>query len=74
MSKILDSTEKDGRITSVTFINERGAVSTLQFHPEGTELPGHTDDTPRVVGDQVPVFDFKDAREAVTAYENGEVE
>jgi hypothetical protein len=74
MSKILAETITNGRVDSVTFVNVNGAVQTLTFHKKGVDVAGEAEDSPRIVGEDVPVFNFKTAREAVTAAQNGELE
>jgi len=86
MSQILSSTTAErettsdsGRksksevVTSVTFVDDKGAVHTLTFLPEGTDVAGEEEASPRIVGEHIPSHTFKDAREAVTAYERGEI-
>jgi hypothetical protein len=67
-----DETQQDV-IASVTYVDHAGAAHTLTFHPKGTDVSGDAEDIPRIVGDHVPEFTFHDAREAVNAYETGEV-
>lgn len=86
MSKITASkmvphkiTDDDGNtsvaeyVGSVTFTDILGAEHTLVFHPGGTDVSGEAEDESRIVGEDVPEHLFTDPRDAVTAFERGEV-
>lgn len=87
MSQILNSntvkgerTDSDGKtstveyVQSVTFVDVNGGVHTLTFWPEGKDVAGEAEDGPRIVGTDVPSFLFTKPRDAVTAFERGEIQ
>lgn len=61
------------QVREVTYIDDNGAVHTLTFHPAGTNVAGEAEGGNRIVGEDTPHYGFTDPREAVNAYENGEV-
>jgi hypothetical protein len=60
-------------VESVTFQDVLGAVHTLTFHPEGTNVAGEAESNPRIVGKDVPYHEFLDAAEAVEAFLDGKL-
>lgn len=61
-------------VHSVDYIDHQGSVHGLVFHPHGTDVSGDAESSPRVVGVDVPYFEFETPEAAVVAYEHGEIE
>lgn len=69
-----DGTEtKKDVVSTVNYIDHSGALKGLTFPPAGTALETGDDGDPRIVGQDVPVYEFDTPEAAVTAYEHGQV-
>lgn len=60
-------------VTSVTFHDYQGTPHTLTFHPKGTIVSGADEPALRVVGEDVPYYEYDDPEKAVQDYLDGKV-
>lgn len=65
------SESQQEQLRTVNFIDHQGSLHGLVFHAPGTNVAGELEDTPRIVGQDIPHHAYTSPEQAVDDYENG---